>query len=500
MNNKRLNFCSVILLNIAVVFNNASLMWGQDPAPVLQIREPLYLSIKEAIELSLYNSYDIQLLKYDIWISRTRAGVAESVYDTFFEMDINYENDQHKKTSTILGTKSIDHHYDIGFSKKLPSGTDISFDLTNHRNWINTPFTTSALTHDSSLKLTIEQALGQNFFGLKDRGGVKVTKLDIENSQFTSLEKIETEIGRVQKAYWDLVLAIQLQAIARDMLSQAEELYRIHEKKIANGLTELPELYAAEANYRARLAELLLDENDVKTKINVLKLLLNLSDDVQDILPVDSLDLPQKNISTHEAIQLAFENRRDYQSQLTQVKQKGIELEMSSSGLWPEINLTASLAQNGLGDHFSRSLRNISQEDNPDLFAGLEISFPLENTKARSEFDKAKLEKAKTLINLKLVEKKIFIGVADRVRDTNVFLEQARSRQNIAYLQQKKLLEEENRFQTGRSNTDTIIRFQEDLLQARWKEAQAVYDYQMKLIDLNKEQGTLLNDYWDGKL
>jgi outer membrane protein TolC len=491
---------TILLINAAVIVIGEALIFGQDAVDHPEIQAAVHLSLEEATRLALHNSYDIQLVKYDIWISRAGQGNAESIYDTFFSTEANYQNDQTQKTSTIFGSESLDNNYNIGLSKRLPSGTDISLDLANHRSWNNAPFATSALTHDSNLKLTVEQALGRNFFGLKDRGEIKVTQLDIENTLFTSLDKMETAAAAAQKAYWDLALALRSRDISRDMLAQSEELYRLHQERISDGLSEPPELYAAEANYRQRLAELAIDENDIQSKTNVLKLLLNVSPDVPDVIVTDGWDLPEHILSTEEAVRSALENRRDYQAGLIRVRQKGIELEVSANGLWPEIHLTASLAKNGLDDHFPRAVSQISGEDHDEIFTGLKISFPLENTKARAELDKAKLEKAKALTDLKLLEKQIIIGVADRLREAGIFLRQARSRQDITQLQTIKLEEEKKRFRAGRSNTDTIIRFQEDLLKARWEEARAAYECRIKLIDLRKAQGALLNDYWDGEL
>jgi len=457
-------------------------------------------SLEEATRLALHNNFDIQLTKYDIWISRTRKGAAESLYDTLFEADINYQNDQSKQTSTLLGTKSLLNNYNIGLSKKIPSGTTLSLDMTNNRNWTNSPFAVFSPSHDSALKMTVEQALGKNFFGIQDRGSVKVTKFQIEQTHYSSLEKIEKEIARVQKAYWDLALAIERKKIAAQMFEQAERLFRLHEEKSKDGLTELPELYAAEANYKTRLTEHLIAENEVKAKTNVLKLLLNIAEDIPQIRAVDEMVVSLENMPFNQALAAALENRRDYQAGLTQVRQRDVELAMNKNSLWPEINLTASLARNGLGDHFSQAVRQISEEDNPDLFAGLKISWPLENTKAKAQVDQAQIQKARALVNLKFIERKIFISVADRVRDCNILMEKARSHQEITKLQELKLNGEQKRFNAGRSETDTIIRFQEDLLKAKWEAAQAAYEYQVSKIDLKLEQGILLSEYWDGEL
>ena len=68
-----------------------------------------------------------------------------------------------------------------------------------------------------------------------------------------------------------------------------------------------------------------------------------------------------------------------------------------------------------------------------------------------------------------MLERQIAIAITDQVRDCNVFKEIAANSQEIASLQAQKLEGEVKRFGTGRSDTDTVIRFQEDLERA-WQE------------------------------
>ena len=184
------------------------------------------LSLKEATELALINNFDIQLTKYDTWIARTERDVARSIYDTIFDAEIKYRDDQSKKTSIIFGSKTVDNDYNVGVSKKLPTGTTVSIDQTNNRNFTDSPFTTAPLTHNSTLGITVEQELGKNFLGLQDRGNVKITFNDIENVEYTTLDKIEISIVEVQKAYWDLGAGIEVVRVEEEMV--AEEIGRAH--------------------------------------------------------------------------------------------------------------------------------------------------------------------------------------------------------------------------------------------------------------------------------
>lgn len=458
------------------------------------------LSLEEVTQLALENNFDIQLAKYDTWIARTDSGVAESIYDTILNAEIEYRNNQRKSASTISGTKTLDNDYNVGLSKKLPTGTTLEVNSTNNRHWSNSAFTRSALTHDSTLGVTVKQELGTNFFGIQDRGDIKITRLDIENSAYTSLEKIEESISSVQKAYWDLVLEQERVRIAEEMVEQAKRLYDLHQEKFKDGLVESPEMIASEANYQTRKNELLLARNAAHTQSNVLKLLLNIAENEARVESSEAFRLPEEAIAFTVSLKEAFAARRDYQRSLNEIKSKDLQLSLKKNNLWPEINLTATFERNGLGDHFKQAIRQIGEEDNPNFFASLEITFPLENTEARAQWKAADLEKARALVYLKLVEKKIAIEVSDQVRNCNVYRELAQNRVTIAQLQQQKLNEEEKRFRYGRSDTDTLIRFQEDWLKAREGELEAKHLYQTALVDLAVKEGTLLSRYWGEKL
>jgi outer membrane protein TolC len=459
------------------------------------INEKKYsLSLLSATELALSNSYDIQLIQYDHWINQTKKDFAESIYDALFEADVEYQNNQRKQSSTILGTKTIDNDYNVGISQKLPTGTHVKVDLQNNRHWTDTSFATSALTHDSTFGVSVTQDLGKNFLGIQDRGNIKVTLLDIENSQFTSLEKVERTIALVQKAYWDVVLANERVFIEQEMLEQAQKLFEVNQEKLKDKAIEAPEITASEANFEKRKNQLRFYKNELEHKLNLLKLLLNVNEEV--VLEITEVfNLEDFLINTQESVKKAFDYRRDYKRYKNLIKSKDLELVIEKKNLWPEINLTASLEQNGLGDHFRQAVTQITEEDNPNFSAGIRVDIPLQNRQAKAGFEKAKLNHSKALIDLKLLERTIITEVVSQAQTCLVLKEVAAHNETITNLQAEKLVQEERRLAQGRSDTDTIIRFQEDLIQAKWNTAVSKHQYLVALIDLKVLEGGLLEDY-----
>ncbi|MDP1853901.1 MAG: TolC family protein [Candidatus Omnitrophota bacterium] len=489
---KKPNF---VILNLVILVSIYALAYAQD------LIKDVSLSIDEMTELALKNNFDIQLVKYDAYIKRNDLLEEESIYDTVISGSLKVTDNQMKPASTLSGTKSLNNKYELGLSKKLPTGTTLSTTVSDERNWTNSIFTTANPAHNAKAKVGIKQEIAKNFFGLIDRANVKITKIDIENSDFTSLEKIEQYLSEAQKAYWKLALKKKELDIQKAMLKKAEELYNLHKNKQSIGLIEAPEVFASEANVKERQNDVLLAENVFKTAMNDLLYKLNLDPEEVKIIPSDKFG-QQANLAPVyvDALKKALMSRRDYLKEKNETEAKKIELVMKKNNLWPELNLEVTFTRNGLDQNYKKAIEGISEEDNPEYYAGLSFSLPLENSLAKSEFNKAKLEKARQILKLKSVERKIVVDIKDSVDTFLSRINAQKNSQEIAGLHEKKLAAEEARFNSGRSDTDTLIRYQEDLLTSQLALANADYNLKSAEIDLELKENTLLNKYWKEKL
>ena len=458
------------------------------------------ISLQETTELALRNNFDIQLAKYDIQISRLNIQSAKSVYDTILEAEASHTKDKLASNSILAAGKTMSQDYSIGLSKKLPTGTTVSLDQTAGREWADSSAVTWKPAYEAKTQLTLEQELGKNFFGLNDRGNVKVAIKDVENADFISFDKIEAALGSVQKSYWNFVFLYEALDIRREILEQAQRLYEIDQERFKHGLVERPQLLGSDANYQTKQADLALARNAVAAGGNVLKLQLNIDDDEVALRPAEKFVLPDHHVSLLDSMALALKNRRDYLKAMNEIERRDILLEMKKNSVWPEINIQASFARNGIGDDFTDAINKISEEDNPEFFASVSFSMPLENRAARSEKKQAEFQKARALLNAKYAERKVAIEIIDQVKACDVAYERLQYLVNAADLQTQKALEQEKIFKQGRSNSDIVIQYQDDALLARMNAASAFYDYYAAMIELKRREGTLLNVYWDGEI
>jgi outer membrane protein TolC len=455
----------------------------------------VFLSIEEVSRLALENNFDIQLAMFDAEADSFNLDEARSVFDTYLNASADYTDNRKKRSSVFSGTKEEIQNYGAGLSKKLPTGTTLSAEVSDQRYWTNSGFVSVNPAYDSQVEFAVTQELGKNFFGLKDRASIETAKLDIENSEFTSLDKIEGVLAAVQVSYWKIARDAKIANIRKRLLKEAEELFGINREKIKKGLIEKPQLLASEANLKQRKIDLLLSQNQLLADINELKLFLNLEEGDKNVMPRDASNVFDEEFDLKESLKKAFELRRDYRISKTDLEIKEIEIVTKKNDLWPEINIQASYVRNGLDDDLGPSFKEIAEEDYPQYYAGISVSVPLENRSARAQLSKKEIEKQQALISVKKIERTILVEIHDAVRNCRILKQMAQKQKDVMEIQQEKLEEEMKKYRYGRSDTDTVIRYQDELFLSELNLAQAVMDYKTAIIDLRLKENSLLGAY-----
>lgn len=451
----------------------------------------LIISVDDVRILAINNNLDVKLAQLDSKIKGTELSYKEAVFDTILSGEIDYTNDQIKPASSLSGSKNITNNYNIGVDKKLKSGADLGIDFTNKREWTDSSFVSTNPYHDSQAKIAITQPIAKNFFGLIDRGNIKIVKEEIKNAELDSYIKIENAIISAEKAYWKLVLATEEFKIKKEILKKAVRLFNQYRNKLKIGLVETGDVLASEANMHVRESSLLLAFNTVRSAQELLGLHLNLKNKIS-LIPGDKLSGNNPGNTLTESLLAAFENRRDYKSRKNDIEAENIKLKMKSNSRFPEIDLKATFASNGLSDKYYRAVEGISEDSNPEYYVGLEFKFPVENNEANSEYKKAQLEKTRAIVNLQKTEREIISDVDEAFRNLNVNYVNIAKMRRVENLQRGKLLQEEKRFQYGRSNSDILIRYQEDLLNARMATQRSYFDHRVSMLDLMEAEDSFL--------
>jgi outer membrane protein TolC len=461
---------------------------------------PLSLSLESVSELALKNNIDIMLAKLDAYIVSFDLDKENSLFDTYINMLASYRDDQRRPPTTILGSRSLEHDYSLSLEKLFPTGTTVAVEGAHSRGFTDSAFSSINPAIEATATVSLSQSLGKNFFGLIDRLNVEITKLDIESAGWISLDSIEASLAETQKAYWKLVLAEEELEIKKDMQKEAEGLYDVYQQKAELGLTEDPDIFASEANVLLRDSDVSVAELARETAKNNLLFILNQEDTTIEIKPQDKLDIKTEGVDLYSQLTTAINTRRDYKIAKNSVSSQEMDVKVKKNSLWPEIDLAASYTRNGLSSRYKNSWGQITNDDYPEVFVGITVSMPLENRYAKADFEQAKLSKEKALLTLKRVERSILRELNNQVTSVNTYAQQAEIYRKASELQDKKLSAEKKRFASGRSNSDILIRYAEDLLEAQLRLVRSLYAYRASLIELETKKNTLLDLYWKDKL
>jgi len=484
----------MITLNIFVICYSKELSHNNDTANMIDI------SLEDVIQLVLKNSLDIQIAKFDAYRKRTNLEKAESIFDTFLNASVSYLDDEKKPANTILGTKTTTNTYSFGIEKKLPTGSKLKINTQDERTVSDSSFASVNPRHEATVGLSITQQFGKNFFGLADRAQIKITKIDIENAEYSSLDNIEQALYEAQIAYWNLVLKKKQLNTRMDMLKEAKKLYDIYKEKYDLGLVESGDLFAVEANLRTRQNDVLAARLEKEIAKNDLLFLLNAEDTSVQLNPLDSLHIVPYSVDLYTSLREAIEHRRDYKIIKNQLEALDIDIKVKKNSLWPEIDLETSFLKNGLDTKYQESWQDIAGEDNSEVFVGITFKVPLENRSAKSQLKETQLKKQQSILSFKQIERLILKEIHSKVSQVNTLMDQVRLLSSIVELEESKLKEETKRLKYGRSSSDIIIRYEEDLLQARLDLTRSLFNYRVSLINLDLAKNTLLDRYWEDEL
>ncbi|NQT23115.1 MAG: TolC family protein [Candidatus Omnitrophica bacterium] len=455
--------------------------------------EPVFLNLDECLSIAINNNLDLKIAKLDNWIAGTEETYTQSVYDMLLTGEGYYEEDRQERPSYLYPTERLTADYKFGIKQKLPTGTTIEIDYDCDRDWDNNIFTTINPSYTTTIDFTARQSVLKNLLGIQDRGEIKVARMNVKISDLKTYRRIEKIIADVEKKYWFVVFAKNNIAMEKRILDKALEIQKIGETHLALGYIEQRDHISNQANVKQKQINMLVAENQLKDAINSLKLVLNV-EFPNPILPLDNFQIPETKPVLLNSLKIAINNRKDLAAKKQELQKKNLSLVMKENALLPEIDIVATYSANGVDRKVGKAHGTLTTTKFPRYYIGAELSYPLENNVARSEYQKAEFGKVKTINEIKLLEKTILTQVDDIVRETLLNIEKIDRSAIVRDLNKMRVAEEEKHYKNGRSSSKDLIDFQNSLLLAEIRVLLAYLDYYYSAIDLEVSKDTLLDN------
>ncbi len=472
----------------------------------------LKLSLTDCLAIAFRNNLDVQIAELNPRIEEKDISVARARFDPVFKAsgDTGKEEDPLNflfavgviapRSQLITYRKEMDS----SITSLIPTGATISIQydaLRTHRK-INRITTTTTFINPSwdtffEAKLTQPLLKGAGIF--YNMSPIYIARNDKKKSIYAFRRTLMEVTNTVQKAYWELVKAIDNLKSAHKSLQRAEELLRRNRHQVDVGILAPIELVAAEEEVASRHEAIIVAEKAVKDREDELKQLLNFLSLEVDPLLVDAtitpMDMPQfspKKVKQDKALQTALEWRPELFESRLDLENAEIFVKQRKNELFPKLDLEGGVRYSGLGRKWNDAQESVLTADFQDEYAGLVLEIPIGLRSERANYAKAKYARQQAELGLEKVEQQILLEVREAVRQVNTTIARVEATRKTRELAQKRLEAEERKFDVGRSTNLEILRAQEELTRAEVRENVAITDYQISLGQLEASKGTIL--------
>ncbi len=367
----------------------------------------LYLSLQDAIALTLENNIDIEIQRYgfdlaDTDVFRAKAtgtidgistvpssptssigatnflassgglttadaasgltllGTAPLGYDPVFQSSVLWGHQTTPQQNTIItGTSelvSVNKTANFSVSQAFLTGTTGTFTYSNLnqdqnalRNLVN-PYT------NSSMDLQITQHLLQGRGLAMNNRPIRIAKNNLKVNDLVFEQQVINTVANVVQLYWTLVSAIENVEVAQQAVKYSQRLLDDNQKQVNVGTLAPVEVTRARAELAADNGALITAQTTVLQQETILKTALSrngvASPELANshIVPTDRIRIPDTEPvePTAELVDRAFGQRPEVKQARIQIDSAKINIEGVRANMLPQVDAVADLRNNAL--------------------------------------------------------------------------------------------------------------------------------------------------------
>jgi outer membrane protein TolC len=346
--------------------------------------------------------------------------------------------------------------------------------------------------------------------GFNFANGVWIANLNTQISQADFAARIDSYLSQVEDAYWQLHLAYQQWASAKENLASAERVYLVVRAKFENGLE------GGEADREAEARGLMLRFRQLVNQASVgagtargvvsselaLRQLVGLPV-CDDTYLKPSSRLPKAPIS-HDwsmAVANSRETRPELIKQRLVVRQEELKLIASKNFELPQADLVGRYRARGFGDdltgsssRFASSWKDLGSMDHQEWDFGIEVDAPVGRRQARVGVQSARLKLARAHALLVEQERAIDFAIADAMAKSQSAYESVQILEAAMDAARARLGSTEAQFSVDRIPLDRLRESQENFQLLSDQLESARVEYARTLKEVARQSGNYLHD------
>ena len=456
----------------------------------------LSVSADEIKQIMLEKAYSVEQAKLKADAAGQTVMQSKGIFDTNFSAGVSHQIDDSAKPSPIFGDRIDTTRWEVAANRRFATGTQAGIGFRSERLKYHdalaingNPVFPSEAIYEPIIAFTVSQPVMKNAGGYLDRRTVKSAELGSLKTELSVQREIESLVYGALADYWTLAL-VRGQIVTRQKLVDFAKQFlatTVEERKL--GTAEETDLLAAKANVLMREDELLAYKEVERVWHEKLRVDLGVGPEIEIKNAEAKPPLIKLTGSGDDRVGAALENRRDYQASKKELELRDVELAMAKNQRWPSLDLYSTLELNEIKNGYTSA---VSSMNDPNWIVGMRFSVPIENRAARAGKKIADIQKASAVVALKDLENRITNSVVrnfEEVASRRRIVEQSAEALN---LQVSKLKQEMDKYSMGRSSSDLIVRYQDDVVNAERANLEAWLAYQESVLDLALSEGKLV--------
>ncbi len=510
------------------------------PSPIEKAQKDgtaLPLSLKDVTKLALQNNLDIAISDTNEQASQQKIIGSYGNYDPKVTAQLGVNSSKSANTtqydlSTESYMKSDNAQWNFTFRQPVITGGTLQAQWNSNRRGSNSNTAVFNPSYGSSMTVQFTQPLWRNLRIDEARKTIKVTKLDLQNSDSQFKQKVTETISAIQGYYWDLVSAVEDYDIKRGSVELAQITLRDNKKKVEVGTLAPIQITEAEAELANRELQLTTSEETIIRQENNLRRYIT-SDRSAEIwskiiVPTDKPDFVEYRVDLETAIDTALRNRPELEQSDITLKKADLELTaIRNSRKW-QFDLTGAFGSSGTAGPQGCQRNNFTGEcvlgqdglpimlTPPALVGGLgtsyktiftegftnwqvafQVEIPLRSRSLDSQLAVQEITKRQYLIQRKTQEQSIQVEIRNAFQRLETMRKQVATAKKSRELSLEQLEGEKKRFDAGLSENFRVLDRQNQYASAQFQELSSLISYKKAIIDMQKSMYTLLesNDF-----
>lgn len=508
-------------------------------------RIALPLSLKDAVDIAVARNFGMELQRLSVPVMATSVDEQEAVFEPRWDSSVEFTNSDTPSTNLFSGgggggavpavpgdtainalftdpTITLDEFRAIMFPplaqggggvriahdrQKATSastgivgmnklGAQYSLDLWHNRFDTNGGIEGLNPRTTTSLGFSLAHPLLRNSGRPIVTTQLRIAELQTD-SQLLAYRLAAIELAAsVEQAYWVIHKRINDIDIAAASIKTATDLLQQNIAKVEVGVLRPIEVLSAESGLSMREQRLIVAKQYLADGYDVLLRLLELrdGDDLWDV-ELELTDKPileESEVDEGQTMKIAKAQRIELQRQDLATAILEISKVYSENQLLPSLDLMGGLATSGLGGNAGNSYDSLVSADHLRWSVGLMLSIPIGNRAAHARDRRASLQLEQDALSRLEIVRTIEKQVRESVRAVQSTQSLVKAAGVTVEFAAERLAAEETAYQEGITTSHEVLRFEEDLANARAAYNQALIDHRNALVYLHVARGDVL--------